>query len=92
MNILITGAKGFVGRNLVENLKNIKEGKDRTHPDIRLEDIMEYDIDRQYKLIIGGTSGGKPMYIRLVLVEDIDTYIDIRTEDLEEFIARTEGS
>ena len=54
--------------------------------------IMEYDIDRQYKLVIGGTSGGKPMYIRLVLVEDIDTYIDIRTEDLEEFIARTEGS
>ena len=51
MNILITGAKGFVGRNLVENLKNIKEGKDRTHPDIRLEDIMEYDIDTEESLL-----------------------------------------
>ncbi len=45
MNILITGAKGFVGRNLVENLKNIKSGKDRTHSDLRLGKIMEYDID-----------------------------------------------
>lgn len=51
MNILITGAKGFVGRNLVENLKNIKEGKDWTHPDIRLEDIMEYDIDTEESLL-----------------------------------------
>ncbi|MCI8599029.1 MAG: SDR family oxidoreductase [Lachnospiraceae bacterium] len=47
MNILITGAKGFVGRNLVENLKNIKERKDRTHPDIQLGDIMECDIDTE---------------------------------------------
>lgn len=45
MNILITGAKGFVGRNLVENLKNIKSGKDRTRPGIRLGEIMEYDMD-----------------------------------------------
>ena len=34
MNILITGAAGFVGRNLVENLKNIRDGKNRTRPDI----------------------------------------------------------
>lgn len=47
MNILITGAKGFVGRNLVENLKNIKDGKDKTHPDIYLGDIMEYDVDTE---------------------------------------------
>lgn len=47
MNVLITGARGFVGRNLVENLKNIKDGKDRTHPGIRLEEIMEYDIDTE---------------------------------------------
>ena len=45
MNILITGAKGFVGRNLVENLKNISDGKNRTRPDIRIENIYEYDID-----------------------------------------------
>ena len=44
MKILITGAKGFVGRNLVENLKNIKDGKNRTR-DLKIEEIFEYDID-----------------------------------------------
>ena len=45
MKILITGAKGFVGRNLVENLKNVRDGKDRTRPDLHIEGIFEYDID-----------------------------------------------
>ena len=44
MNILVTGAAGFVGRNLVENLKNIREGKNRTRPAIQIEEIYEYDI------------------------------------------------
>ncbi len=47
MNILITGARGFVGCNLVENLKNIKEGKDKTHSTLKLGEIMEYDIDTE---------------------------------------------
>lgn len=45
MNILITGAKGFVGRNLVENLKCIRDGKNRTRPNIHVDNIYEYDID-----------------------------------------------
>ena len=45
MNILITGAKGFVGRNLAENLKNIRDGKNRTRPNIQIEEIYEYDIE-----------------------------------------------
>ena len=45
MNILITGAKGFVGRNLCENLKNIKDGKNRCYPEIVIENIFEADID-----------------------------------------------
>lgn len=45
MNILVTGAKGFVGRNLVENLKNIRDGKNRTRPGITIEEIYEYDLD-----------------------------------------------
>lgn len=45
MNILVTGAKGFVGRNLVENLKNIRDGKNRTRPNIKIDNIYEYDID-----------------------------------------------
>ena len=44
MNILVTGAKGFVGRNLVEALKNFKYGKDRTRPNLKIGDIYEYDI------------------------------------------------
>lgn len=45
MDILITGAKGFVGRNLTENLKNIRDGKNRTRPEIQIDNIFEYDID-----------------------------------------------
>ncbi len=45
MNILVTGAKGFVGRNLVENLKNIRDGKNRTRPGINIDSIYEYDVD-----------------------------------------------
>ena len=45
MKILITGAKGFVGKNLAEALKNIKDGKDRTRPDLKIEEIYPYDID-----------------------------------------------
>lgn len=50
MKILITGAKGFVGKNLVENLKNIKEGKNRTR-DLKIDEIFEYDIDTDPNLL-----------------------------------------
>ncbi len=45
MNILITGAKGFAGRNLAANLYTIKDGKNRTRPDIKIDEIFEYDIE-----------------------------------------------
>ena len=45
MNILVTGAAGFVGRNLVENLKNIRDGKNRTRPGIKVDGIFEYDLN-----------------------------------------------
>ncbi len=44
MNILITGSAGFVGRNLVENLKNIRDGKNRTRPGLHIDEIFEYDM------------------------------------------------
>ncbi len=45
MNILITGAAGFVGKNLAANLKNIRDNKNRTRPNLRIEEIFEFDID-----------------------------------------------
>ena len=45
MNVLVTGAAGFLGKNLVENLKNIRDGKNRTRPLLSLDEIYEYDID-----------------------------------------------
>ena len=45
MRILITGAKGFVGKNLTEALKNIRDGKDRTHTNVIVDEIYLYDID-----------------------------------------------
>ena len=45
MKILVTGAGGFVGKNLVEALKNIRDGKDKTHGDLTISEIYCYDID-----------------------------------------------
>ena len=50
MNILITGAKGFVGRNLVETLKTIRDGKNRTC-NLPVEEIYEFDIDTAPNLL-----------------------------------------
>ena len=51
MNILVTGAKGFVGRNLCENLKNIRDGKNRTRPALCVENVFEYDLDTDPALL-----------------------------------------
>ncbi len=51
MKILITGAKGFVGKNLSEALKNIQSGKDRTHPELDIEELYLYDIDSDKELL-----------------------------------------
>lgn len=45
MNILVTGARGMVGTALVNNLKNIRDGKNKTRPNLSIEEIYEYDID-----------------------------------------------
>lgn len=51
MNILVTGAKGFVGKNLVANLKNIADGKNRTRPNLKIDEIYEFDIDTNSDLL-----------------------------------------
>ena len=45
MKILVTGAKGFVGKNLCWALKNIQERKDRRFPELTIEEVFEYDLD-----------------------------------------------
>ena len=52
MNILITGAHGFVGRNLTETLKTIRDGKNRTR-NLQIENIYEYDLDTDPALLAG---------------------------------------
>lgn len=51
MNILVTGASGFVGKNLVESLKNIQQKKDRTRPELIVNEIYEYDIHTNPELL-----------------------------------------
>lgn len=51
MNVLVTGSKGFVGKNLIANLCNIKESKNRTRPRIQINEIFEYDRDTDPTLL-----------------------------------------
>ena len=71
MNILVTGAKGFVGRNLVENLKNIQGGKNRT-TGLTIEKILEYDLDTDPALL--------PEYCAQGLLQAVDTAVTMVAE------------
>ena len=51
MRILVTGAKGFVGKNLCATLYNIRDGKDRTRPDLKIDEVFGYDIDTAPELL-----------------------------------------
>ena len=53
MKILVTGSAGFVGKNLVAALKNLRDGKDRTRPELKVDDIFEYDVDTDPSLLDG---------------------------------------
>lgn len=57
MNILITGAAGFVGKNLAAALQNIKDGKDRTHPALTVDELYLYDIDSPRDLLEEACAG-----------------------------------
>ena len=50
MKILVTGAKGMVGRALVNNLKTILDGRNKSRPNLHIEEIYEYDLGDEDKL------------------------------------------
>jgi len=52
LKILVTGSKGFVGKNLVCNLENIRDGKDKTRPDLFITEIYSYDKDTDESMLI----------------------------------------
>jgi UDP-2-acetamido-2,6-beta-L-arabino-hexul-4-ose reductase len=51
MNILVTGAKGFVGKNLCCALKNLRDGNDKTRPSLKIDKIYEYDLNTEVSLL-----------------------------------------
>ncbi len=51
MKVLVTGAAGFVGKNLCQSLKNLQQKKDRTRPGLEIEEIFEYDLDTDPELL-----------------------------------------
>ena len=63
MNILVTGARGFVGRNLCATLKTLADGRNKTRPGLHIGEIFQYDVDTDPALleltggIVQGMSG-----------------------------------
>ena len=51
MNILVTGAKGFVGQNLCATLQTLADGRNRTQPGLTVSEIFEYDVDSDPSLL-----------------------------------------
>lgn len=51
MKVLVTGAKGFVGRNLCAELRNIRDGKERSYGDLKIDEIFEFDVETDTKLL-----------------------------------------
>lgn len=51
MKVLVTGSAGFLGKNLVESLKNLKNNKDRTRPELSIEEVYEFDKDTDSSLL-----------------------------------------
>lgn len=65
MKILVTGARGFVGKNLCSQLNNIKEGKARWYGDLQIDAVYEYDIDSTPEQLMSGANNATSFSILL---------------------------
>lgn len=54
MNVLLTGSAGFVGKNLTAALQNIRDGKDKTHPELQIEELYLYDLGTEEEILREG--------------------------------------
>ena len=70
MKILVTGAKGFVGRNLCATLYNLRDGKDRTRPGLKIDEVFEYDLDTESSAPVLDTESSAPNLESKVSVPD----------------------
>ena len=81
MNILVTGARGMVGQALVANLKNIRDGKNRTRPALKIEEIFEYDIDSAEAFVINIAKFECRNYFGAVKKHSVSTSFSEYTEE-----------
>ena len=69
MRILVTGARGFVGRNLVENLRTLADGRNRTRPALEIDEVWEYDLGDSWRhtlrVVENKTGGINPYEVML---------------------------
>jgi UDP-2-acetamido-2,6-beta-L-arabino-hexul-4-ose reductase len=90
MKILVTGAKGFVGKNLCWALKNIQAGKDKTHPDLKIDEVYEYDIDTEALALGGSPAESSPHPVLDRFCKDCDFVFNLagvnRPQNQEEFM------
>ena len=95
MKILVTGAKGFVGKNLCVALKNIRDGKDKTHPGLKIDEVFEYDIDSEPQPLSDSPLKGEEYPVLNKYCQECDFVFNLagvnRPQNQEEFMAGNFG-
>ena len=92
MNVLITGAQGFVGKNLTQALNNLRDGKDRTRPALSIDEIYLYDLDstaEEFYAVVDNGGKVKDVMVEHTLYGRISAELNISSRyDADQFVAR----